>query len=83
MLHLARDRPEQAAEELARAVTLFERVGNEHGLACALDNLGTSLHRAGDEEGALRCLERAVAILARIGLGRDEVFATMWHAGTW
>ena len=83
MLHLARHLPEQAAEELARSVTLFERVGNEHGLACALDNLGTCLHRAGDEDGALRCLERAVAILARIGLGRDEVFATMWRAGTW
>ena len=48
----------------------FEAIGNEHGLACALDNLARVLVRSGEDEAGMACLERAVEILARIGHGQ-------------
>jgi hypothetical protein len=68
---------------LVRAVDLFEQAGNEHGLACVLDNLADALRREGREDEAYAHLERAVGILARIGLDDQAVFGTMWRAGTW
>ena len=73
----------EAIERFRTSVALFERVGNEHGLANVLDNLASSLHQANEQDEAMACLERAIGILAEIGLTGHEVFGAMWKSGTW
>lgn len=65
------------------AVDAFEAIGNEHGLAGALDNLARVLVRTGNEEAGMACLERAVEILARIGMDSRGVDRELWQAGSW
>jgi tetratricopeptide (TPR) repeat protein len=83
LVHAARGDTELAIAHYRAAVEAFTECGNEHGLACALDNLAQALVRVGETEEAMAHLEQAVAILARIGMGSDEVFTAMWQAGSW
>lgn len=73
----------EAIEQFRTSVALFERVGNEHGLANALDNLASSLYQANEQNEAMACLERAIGILAEIGLTGQDVFGAMWKSGAW
>ena len=42
-----------------QCLTLFEQVGNLHGLACAYDNLGQVQMELGNEDEAMDCLSQA------------------------
>ncbi len=83
LAYAALGRTDQAMIEFRAAVDEFDRTGNEHGLACALDNLAGLCARTGAGEEAMAHLERAVEILARIGMGPDGVVAAMWQGGCW
>ena len=83
LLASADGRTAEAIERFRTSVALFERVGNEHGLANALDNLAGSLYQANEQDEAMACLERAIGILAGIGLTGHDVFGAMWKSGTW
>ena len=83
LVYAARGDLELAIAHYRAAVDAFTACGNEHGLACALDNLAQSLMQAGHEDEAMLHLEHAVRILARIGMGSNEVFTAMWQAGSW
>jgi tetratricopeptide (TPR) repeat protein len=83
LAYAALGRRDEAMVEFKVAVDDFERTGSEHGLACALDNLAQQYARTGAEDEAMVHLGRAVAILARIGMGPDGVVAAMWQGGCW
>jgi class 3 adenylate cyclase/tetratricopeptide (TPR) repeat protein len=74
---------EAAVVAFGEAVDGFERSGSEHGLAGALDNLAQLCARRGDGDAAMLHLERAVGILARIGMAPDGVISAMWQGGSW
>jgi hypothetical protein len=83
LVHAATGDLPAAIGDFRVAVEQFETIGNEHGLACALDNLAQALVRAGDDEAGMACLARAVEILSRIGMGSEGVVPAMWRAGSW
>ena len=73
-----------AIDELRAAVADFEIAGNEHGLACALDNLADLLVR---HDAAPTKRWRASSGPSRYSPGsasaRGGVIAAMWKAGSW
>ena len=80
---LAEGRLDEAVTMLESSCEGFERCGDEHGLARSLDELGGVLHRLGRLAESDVCIERAAALLARIGLVDGQLFGTLWRSGAW
>ncbi len=75
----------EAAMELAELSLLFARTDDDPAAqAWAHHRLGIiALRRRAHDDEAYAHLERAVSILARIGLTDQTVLTAMWRAGTW
>lgn len=70
-LALARDEPDEAVEQLERALALAVEDGHRHNEAWCLNCLGVALRQAGRYEEALASHGRAFALL-------DELFEEHW-----
>lgn len=65
----------QADEHYRQALTVWQRTGNDVGMAITLNNMGVGYHRAGDHERALRTLGEARAKARQMGSRRSEAYA--------
>ncbi|MFQ5592999.1 MAG: tetratricopeptide repeat protein [Anaerolineae bacterium] len=74
---------ELAVDQYHQSLEWCDKIGNRHGLARTYDNLGQLYMDQGQREKAMECLEKAVTILAEIGLDDAEIFPEMWQSGAW
>lgn len=66
-LHYAHDRLAASRAAFTEAVTLFEATGDDHGLAVALNGLGTVGRELSEHHEAVPHIRRALAMLERQG----------------
>ncbi len=59
---LSHDKYHEAIEHLRAALALYDTLGDRTGMAIALDNIGSALHRTGNHAAALDHHSRALAI---------------------
>ncbi len=75
--------PERALMHYKRCIELCEKISNRHGIARASDNLARLYREQARHELAMDSLERAVGILAEIGMDDTRVYFLMWVSGVW
>src|SRR5690606_25570263 len=71
-----RDRPEDVLRHAERALALYQRGGDEHGRASAMNNIAWSYARLGNLQEALRYGQDALAVFQR--LGHKAAAAATW-----
>src|SRR5687768_7377982 len=52
----------QAKAYVTKAISIFEQIGNEQGLAAALNNLGAISNRLGDYAEGMQALQRSLSL---------------------
>jgi hypothetical protein len=66
-----------------KSLELFERLGNQHGLARVYDNLSQVYIDQDKGEEAMAYMKKAVAILREISADKSEILPEMWQSGAW
>ncbi|MGD8922927.1 MAG: tetratricopeptide repeat protein, partial [Candidatus Zixiibacteriota bacterium] len=73
----------EAVRRLEKSRELFEMFENMHGLARVYDNLSHVYYSQNERAKAEEYLNKAVSILAQIGVIGEDPQPEMWQSGAW